>query len=620
MGRVSAMIGGEAGFGIMSSGELLAKCLTHGGLWVYTNIEYPSLIRGGHNAIHVTASDEPIVSYYPELQVLIALNKETIDLHIKDIVKGGVVVYDGADPAFAATNAAATYPEHIARGVHFLDIPLKKLSEAAGGVITKNTVAVGAMLAFIGYPFHFIKDGLEDIFGKKGGDIITMNVTAAQSGYDVVTTNFADKIVKLVTVHADAPKRMLITGNQSTAIGFIQGGLKWYSAYPMTPATAILQTLIQHGEPYGVIAKQTEDELAAGLMAIGANYQGVRAACGTSGGGFSLMVEGLGLAAICEIPMVYVDVQRAGPATGLPTWSGQGDLRFILHASQDEFPRFVICPGDTPECFTAAFEALNLAEMFQVPVIVMTDKNLAEHHQTWEPYNTKGLVINRGKLLKHGEAVVDPTYRKFARLEFTADGVSPRVVPGQPGGIHTMASDEQDRFGDITEDPTNRTRRHLKRFAKMEGMAAVCPAPKFWTWSNGNVVEDKHPENSDVTLICWGGTKGPAIESLKLLHQAGIKANVLHVIYVWPFPKVALEEMLEKCKRTIIVEANLLGQFEGLMREHLLRGADARIHKIDGRPFNPIQMYRDVVKITKNNFSDVMSIATDSYSTLELKA
>src|SRR5919108_458949 len=228
MGRVSAMIGGEAGFGIMSSGELLAKCLTHGGLYVYTNIEYPSLIRGGHNAIHVTASDEPIVSYYPELQ--------------------------------------------------------------------------------------------------------------------------------------------------------------------------------------GVIAKQTEDELAAGLMAIGANYQGLRAACGTSGGGFSLMVEGLGLAAIAEIPMVYVDVQRAGPATGLPTWSGQGDLRFILHASQDEFPRFVIAPGDAREAFYCAFEALNLAEMFQVPVIILSDKNLAEHHQTWEPYNTKGLVINRGKLLKHGEAQVDPSY------------------------------------------------------------------------------------------------------------------------------------------------------------------------------------------------------------------
>lgn len=613
------MIGGEAGFGIMSSGELLAKCLTHGGLWVYTNIEYPSLIRGGHNAIHVTASDEPIVSYYPELQVLIALNKETIDLHIKDVVKGGVIVYDGDevqadDPAYAS---------HQARGVIFLNIPLKKLSEAAGGVITKNTVAVGAMLAFIGYPFHYIQDGLEEIFGKKGGDIITMNVTAAKSGFELVQKQHADKIVHLVSEHKDAPKRMLITGNQSTGIGFIQGGLKWYSAYPMTPATAILQTLIQYGEPYGVIAKQTEDELAAGLMAIGANYQGLRAACGTSGGGFSLMVEGLGLAAIAEVPMVYVDVQRAGPATGLPTWSGQGDLRFILHASQDEFPRFVIAPGDAKECFYAAHDALNLAEMFQVPVILMTDKNLAEHHQSWEPYNTKGLVINRGKLLKHGEAKPDPAYKKFARLEFSPDGVSPRTVPGQPGGHHTMASDEQDRFGDITEDPTNRTNRHLKRFAKMEGMAKVCPAPKFYTWAGTgmdmHVVEDKHPEQSQLTLVCWGGTKGPAIESLKLLQAAGIKANVLHIIYVWPFPTQALAEMLEKCKHTVMVEANHMGQLEGLMREMLLRGCDARIHKLDGRPFNPIQLYRDVQKIVKNNFTDVLSIATESYATQEVK-
>jgi 2-oxoglutarate/2-oxoacid ferredoxin oxidoreductase subunit alpha len=615
MGRVSAMIGGEAGFGIMSSGELLAKCFTHGGLWVYTNIEYPSLIRGGHNAIHVTASDEPIMSYYPELQVLVALNKETIDLHIKDVVKGGVVVYDGDEVKADDPN----YASHQARGVFFLNVPLKKLSEAAGGAITKNTVAVGAMLAFIGYPFHYIQDGLEEIFGKKGGDIITMNVTAAKSGYETVTANFADKIVHPVKEHKDAPKRMLITGNQSTAVGFIQGGLKWYSAYPMTPATAILQTLIQYGEPYGVIAKQTEDELAAGLMAIGANYQGVRAACGTSGGGFALMVEGLGLAAIAEVPMVYVDVQRAGPATGLPTWSGQGDLRFILHASQDEFPRFVIAPGDTPECFRAAFEALNLAEMFQVPVIIMTDKNLAEHHQTWEPYNTKGLVINRGKLLKDGEAKLDPSYRKFPRLEFTADGVSPRVVPGQTNGMHTMASDEQDRFGDITEDPKNRTERHLKRFRKMEAMAKACPAPKFYTWANGNVVEDKHPEASDVTLVCWGGTKGPAIEACKVLATHGIKANVLHIMYIWPFPKEALEHMLEKCKHTICVEANYLGQLEGLVRENLLRGFDARIHRIDGRPFNPIELYRDVVKVVRKNFSDVMAVATESYAELEVK-
>jgi 2-oxoglutarate ferredoxin oxidoreductase subunit alpha len=612
------MIGGEAGFGIMSSGELLAKCLTHGGLWVYTNIEYPSLIRGGHNAIHVTASDEPIMSYYPELQCLIALNKETIDLHIKDVVKGGVVVYDGDE---VKVEAGGEYAAHITRGVFFLSVPLKKLSEAAGGAITKNTVAVGAMMAFIGYPFHYIQDGLEETFGKKGGDIITMNITAAKSGFEYVQQHFGDKIVHPVKEHKDAPKRMMISGNQSTALGLIQGGLKFYAAYPMTPATAILQTIIQHGEPYGVVAKQTEDELAAGLMAIGANYQGVRAACGTSGGGFSLMVEGLGLAAIAEIPMVYVDVQRAGPATGLPTWSGQGDLRFLIHASQDEFPRFVIAPGDAKECFYAAHESLNLAEMFQVPVLLMTDKNLAEHHQTWEPYPTKGLVINRGKLLKDGQAVPDANYRKFPRLEFTKDGISPRTVPGMKGGHHTMASDEQDRFGDITEDPTNRTNRHLKRFAKMEGMARAVPAPKFWTWdAKGNVVEDKSPEQSQVTLVCWGGTKGPAIESLKLLHAAGVKANVLHVIYIWPFPKDALELMLERCKHTIMVEANHLGQFEGLMREFLLKGCDARIHKIDGRPFNPIQMYRDVMKIVKANFTDVMSIATESYATLEVKA
>lgn len=608
MGRVSAMIGGEAGFGIMSSGELLAKCLTHGGLWVYTNIEYPSLIRGGHNAIHVTASDEPIVSFYPELQVLIALNKETIDLHIKDIAKGGVVVYDGDeikadDPAYA---------EHQKRGVFFLSLPLKKLSEANGGAITKNTVAIGAMLSFIGYPFHYVQDGLEEIFGKKGGDIIAMNVGAAKAGYDHVASNYADKIVHLVGEHKDAPKRMLISGNQSMGLGLIQGGLKWYSAYPMTPATAILQTIIQHGEPYGVIAKQTEDELAAGLMAIGANYQGVRAACGTSGGGFSLMVEGLGLAAICEIPMVYVNVQRAGPATGLPTWSGQGDLRFMLHASQDEFPRFVIAPGDAKEAFYAAFESLNLAEMFQVPVILLSDKNLAEHHQTWPVYDVQGLVINRGKLLKDGQAVPDANYKKFARLEFTKDGVSPRTIPGQKGGHHTMASDEQDKFGDITEDPVNRTNRHLKRFAKMEGMHAASPAPKFWTWANGNPVEDKAPEKSDVTLVCWGGTKGPALEACKVLASSGVKANVLHVIYIWPFPR-AMEEMLEKCKKTIMVEANHLGQFEGLMREHLLRGCDARIHRLDGRPFNPPQLARDAMRVVRDDFSDVLVNAQEVY-------
>jgi 2-oxoglutarate ferredoxin oxidoreductase subunit alpha len=207
---------------------------------------------------------------------------------------------------------------------------------------------------------------------------------------------------------------------------------------------------------------------------------------------------------------------------------------------------------------------------------------------------------------------VDAAYRKFPRLEFTADGVSPRTVPGMAGGQHTMASDEQDRFGDITEDPTNRTNRHLKRFAKMDGMAKALPAPKFWTWKNGVVVEDKAPEAAEVTLVCWGGTKGPAIEACKVLAQQGTKANVLHVVYLWPFPAM-LGEMLEKCRKTVMVEANHMGQLEGLIREQLLRGCDARIHRIDGRPFNPPQLARDVGRILKQQYTDVIANAREVF-------
>ena len=373
---------------------------------------------------------------------------------------------------------------------------------------------------------------------------------------------------------------MLLTGNEAVSLGAIKAGCKFYAAYPMTPASSILHFMAAQERNFSLVVKHSEDEIAAINMTIGAGFAGVRAMTATSGGGFSLMSEALGLAAMTETPIVVVVSQRPGPSTGLPTRTEQGDLKFVLHASQGDFPRFVIAPGDVEECFHKTIEAFNLAEKYQCPAILILDKYLSESHKTAEEFEASGVKIDRGLLLSDEE--IEKT-GEFKRYEFTETGISPRTIPSQKGGVFTATGNEHDETGYLSEEKTVRTRMMDKRFRKFKQAEREIPEPKLFG-----------PKDAEVTMIAWGSTKGPIKEAMKLLDHDGIRANFLQIIYINPFPANTVSRIIRASKRTVIVENNKTAHLASLIREKTGKEIEHKILKYDGRQFFPTEIHQRV--------------------------
>lgn len=563
---LSIMIGGEAGYGIMTSGEILARSFSRGGLHVHTDVEYPSLIRGGHNTYQVCASDKEVWGLYEKVDVLIALDELSLREHVKELGTKGQVLFDLYEKPL---DPKKEFPDLKAEVV---PIPLSDIvKEKNGDKIMRNTVAIGAAIGLIDYDFSYLESVIRSTFGKKDAEVADANVAAAKSGYDFVIDKSKCSVRKRISPVVEAPKRMLLTGNDAIALGALQGGLKWYSAYPMTPASSILHFLAANEKNVGIVVRQTEDEIAAGTMAIGASYAGARSMVATSGGGFCLMVEGLGLAAMSETPMVYVLSQRPGPSTGLATRHEQGDLQFALDASQGDFVRVVLAPGDTNEAFHHTFNALNLAEKYQIPVIVISDRYLSESLRTTVPFDLEGMRIDRGKLLDEAKLLEIGDYKRY---EDTDDGVSPRALPGMKGGSFDANGDDHYESGETNEDPDVRTQMMDKRFKKLRGLMNEIPEPAIYG-----------PADANATIVTWGSCKGPCMEAMNILLAKGESVNLLHFIYLKPFPRKNVLEQLEKTQLTIGVENNRTSQLDRLMREELKRGADKKIRKYDGRPF-----------------------------------
>jgi len=605
------MIGGEAGFGIQSAGNFFAMAANRGGLYAFGNPEYPSLIRGGHNSECIRIRDKHVGIHKERLDLLLAMNKETLELHLKEMVPGGGVVYDAENVKMEGLK--------VPKGVQMFNVPLKKVAMEVGkGDITRNTVGIGASLGLVNYDMEIFYEILREEFARKGDEVVNNNIAAAKAGYDYVRENYMGKFDYELKKTEGEPKKMLLTGNDAICLGAIKAGCKFVAEYPMTPATSILHIMASHAKDFNIIVKHTEDEIAAMNMAIGAGWTGVRAMTGTSGGGYSLMVEALGMAGMCEIPVVCVEVQRPGPSTGLPTRTEQGDLQFILHSSQGEFPRIVIAPGDFNECFYHTFQAFNLAEKYQLPVLVVSDKHLSECVETVEPYDMNGLEVQRGKLLSQkeldglleksrqflesnkgatleqkgfggraaGENWISPD-GNFLRYKVTDDGISPRTLPGMPGGIHRAATDEHDETGDLTETEENRTMMVDKRTRKLEAALAELPAPKL-IGPGGKVSK---PGQSDVTFVSWGSPKEALLEVIDLLAADGIKADLLQIVYMIPFHTKEITELLGKAKRVIGVEQNSEGQLCALIREKTGYLIEEKILKYSGRQFTAHEIY-----------------------------
>lgn len=548
-------IGGEAGFGIMASGTMLARAFARHGYFVFTLNEYPSLIRGGHNAVTVRIATVPFHSLDRSLDMLIALNKETVELHRSELKESTVVVFD--------PNDISLKPQDLSPGVRLISVPFREIVQKHGGdAIMRNTVALGASVALFGAPFEYLSDVIKDQFRKKGEAVITHNIDIARTGYRA-----AREQIKLdPVIH---PKEyLLMNGSEAVGLGAVRAGLKFAAIYPMTPINALITYLADHAKDLGIVYKQPEDEIAGINMAIGASLAGVRSMVATSGGGFALMVEGVSLAGMIEVPLVIDMGMRVGPATGMPTWTEQGELRFVISAGHGEFARIVLAPSDATEAYDLTIKAFNLADQFHVPVFVLTDKYLNESQWCVEALRMKGdVVIDRGK--------VAPRSKRYDLT--SSDGVSPRSFPGMKGGQYVANSYEHDETGQVSEDAAMRRAMVERRLKKFEAIKKAMIHPVVFG-----------DESSKTVIVTWGSTLGPVRAAVEN------RARIIHFPWLYPFPAEETKKLLDGATRIIDVEQNATAQLAGLLREHTGIDIKEKLLKYDGRPFLPEEILEKV--------------------------
>ncbi len=576
MASVSVRIAGAHGDGVESSGALLIKVAARTGMHVFAYRGYGSIIRGGHCWYQVRLGSSELKSYGEGIDILIALNQESISNQKSRLRDNAVVIYDPSK---------IKVEELDGKGYRLVPIPLLDIAIAASGdPIMRNTVALGAVLKLIGINIEAFREVIKGQFGRKGDVVVEQNMKAVSGGYD------HQGVQTLYSIEGDGKKRYALDGNTALSIGAYAAGCKFYAAYPMTPASTILHWFASH-EDKGVMPKQVEDELAAINMAIGASSAGVRAMCGTSGGGFSLMVEGLGLAAMIETPLVVVESQRSGPSTGVPTKTEQGDILFAMHASQGEFPRIVVAPRSVKESFKVAAEAFNLSDRYQVPVIIMMDLYLSEHVETVEVLGVDGVSVDRGKLVTENKEE-----GRFKRYLVTEDGVSPRSVPGHKGMEFVAGSDEHNELGDLVTDMYAgldwaievRKQMHSKRMRKIDTML-----------KNETVfVPEIFNEKADHFLVTFGSTTEAAMEAVGILNSQGMNFGLVSFSYLMPLDKEKTRKMLEG-KKLINVEGNYTGQLAQVIRMNTGIEITQSILKYDGEAFTGELIAKEVVTLVK---------------------
>jgi 2-oxoglutarate ferredoxin oxidoreductase subunit alpha len=569
LARYVIKVAGSAGQGIKSSGVTIAKALKRAGYFGFGYSEYPSLIRGGHNIFQIEIADREIASVTKKLDLLLALNQESIKLHGPELTQDGALIYD--DGAFSLT------PEEVdgfmKRGVEVYPIELLKLAKDNGGsAIMKNTVSLGAVWKTFNLDLNILLDTIAQVFNKSE-EIVKINKACATAGYNALQTknDYFSKNFKPDTQFAD---NMLISGNEAIGLGAISAGVRMYSTYPMTPSSAILSYLAEEGPKYGMIVKQAEDEIMAANMVMGAYFAGTRAMCGTSGGGFDLMTESLSLSGITETPFVAVLGQRPGPATGAPTWTAQGDLDLAVNGGHGEFPRIVIAVSDAEDAFQGTKEAHNLAEIYQLPVIIMTDKLVAEGMYNHKQFDQNKVKVNRGKLIQGDDL---KNYQGNLRYQYTEDGVSPRWVPGDQANTFVGNSDEHDERGYSTEEADEIENMMKKRLQKITTIKNSLPEPM--------VFGDQ--QNPDLLVLSWGSNKGPIIDAIAEINaeKPDFKMTLVHYRYMWPLKVEMALALMKKSKKVCSIEANYFGQLSRMFRQETGFEITEKFNKFDGRPF-----------------------------------
>jgi 2-oxoglutarate ferredoxin oxidoreductase subunit alpha len=564
---LNILIGGAAGQGVHSITLPLAKALMRQGCWVVTSQSYQSRIRGGHLFNQVRLADRRILSPREGVDLLIALNQETVTLHQQELSPQGCIIYDASEvkEVPGAVPSLALSPETLLPGA------------TGKAEIAVNAGACGAVLGLLKAPLAPMLALLQETFADKGTAVVEWNVQAATKGYELAAAQ-SYSLSLAATIQPPEP-RLLISGHDAMALGALAGGLQFISGYPMTPWTSFLNAVALRAARDNVVVEQAEDEIAAINLAIGASYAGARSMTGTSGGGFCLMTEGLGLAGMTETPLVIVISMRPGPSTGLPTRTSQGDLSFVLSASQGDFPRAVLAPGIPAQGFTLTARALNLADRYQLPVIILTDQYFGDTQCTHTAGEFPEVQVDRA-------LTTGPSAGTYERYAYTADGISPRRLPGFGPELVVADSDEHTPDGHLTEDLEVRIKMHDKRLRKLKTMVQELHG-----------ITTAGDPDAPLTLVCWGSSQGPVQEAVERLQAGGTAARMVHLSELWPFPAAAVTAALGGSKKLVLAEMNASGQLNRLLRQETGLQADHLVLKYDGAAFTPEYILRELADV-----------------------
>jgi len=572
--RISILVAGPAGAGIKSIGFLLQKTLQHSGFNTFGYTEYPSLIRGGHNTFQVDYSLSKINSSSTKIDILVALDQESVTTHIDSLKKDGVIIIDQSLLEFVTpSNQQKIISLPIDKTLEDNDIP----------AIMKNVFEIGVIMAISDFPMSKLKKTINWKFGSKGKAIVDANIKAALVGYKLVEGTPND--TKKGLIMPDKIKETLVlSANEACGLAFIAAGGKFYSAYPMTPATNILHYLAKHGASKGILVRQASTEIEAIGVAAGASFAGARSMVGTSGGGLDLMAEFMSLLGICELPLVIIDAQRVGPATGLPTWQEQSDLNIAKYSAHGEFPRIVVAPGDAEETYYLLAKSLDLADKYQLPIIFLTDKHIAESFFTVNIFKDidnpdRGKLANEKQLTKYINEYAFPRYKDAEN-----DGISTRSIPGQKGGIYVCNSDEHTKEGYSTENGEIRIQQQNKRQRKLERLTKELPTPIVHSYSS-----------TETVIVGWGSTKGAIMDTQKQLITERIYVDFIQFQYLLPLNYNKITQLFGRYKNVILVENNSTGQ---LLNDLKLSDVNVNhvITKYDGKPF----FFEELVNIIKS--------------------
>lgn len=573
MDRLKIKITGESGAGLLSTGNIVNRALSMMGYHVVADREYPSLIKGGHSCFCINASRNKIHGLSEETEIMLCIDKQSMEAYIDELKSGGLLVHGYEKPDGVKEIVAKAKR----RRIKIIHLNSREVAlEQGGNVLMVNVVLVGMLWKAMGFSYKYIHGSVHAQFEDKP-KWLPIDLKCVEAGYKGV-----DEVLKI-----DPPKnkhkKIMVDGNQAIALGAIHCGVRAYFAYPMSPSSSILTHMANWCHDSDVFVKQVEDEISVAQMTLGAMHMGTRALCATSGGGYDLMTETVSLAGMIETPFVCAVVQRPGPATGLPTWTGQGDFNLAAYSAHGEFPRVVIGVSDPESCFDLIQHAFNLAEKYQTVVVVLSDKSIAETRVTIDAFKQKKIKIERG--LVTGQAL--KKLKNDDRYKITKDGVSKRWTPGSSKAYYFANGDEHWTDGSVTEEAGLAQEMYDKRMRKLETIRKALPKPVVYGAKSG----------ADISFVGWGSSKNVMLDAIQEAKELGVKVNYMHFEYVYPLRAAEVKRFMKSAKKVCLIEGNQQGQFGNYVEVETGKKFDKRLLKYNGRPF----FVEDVMKFIKKN-------------------